>query len=45
MLVHYGDPFKFAKVPTSTREQQQEVADYILEKIRTLHTQLEHDRG
>jgi hypothetical protein len=32
-------------VEHSTRDQQQQAADYILERVRTLHTQLEHDRG
>ena len=41
VLVHYGDPFKFPKVPASTREQQQEVADYILEKVRSMHSELD----
>jgi 1-acyl-sn-glycerol-3-phosphate acyltransferase len=45
VTVRYDEPFKFDVVEHSTREQQQQVADYILERIRTLHTQLEHDRG
>ena len=45
MTVRYDEAFKFDLVEHPTREQQQHAADYILERIRTLHTQLEHDRG
>lgn len=41
VTVRYGEPFRFEKVQLSTREQQQEVADYILERIRILHGELE----
>ncbi len=41
VIVRYGNPFRFEAVPDSTREQQQEVADIILERIRDLHTELE----
>ena len=41
VMVQYGEPFKFPKVPESTREQQQEVADYILEKVRTMYSELQ----
>jgi 1-acyl-sn-glycerol-3-phosphate acyltransferase len=40
VIVHYGKPFRFQAVADSTREQQQEVADYILERIRELHSEL-----
>jgi 1-acyl-sn-glycerol-3-phosphate acyltransferase len=40
VTVCYGEPFRFPLVPESTREQQQEVADYILERIRELHGEL-----
>lgn len=40
VTVQYGSPFRFERVPDSTREQQQEAADYILDRIRELHTQL-----
>jgi 1-acyl-sn-glycerol-3-phosphate acyltransferase len=40
VTVQYGAPFKFDVVPDSTREQQQEAADYILDRIRELHAQL-----
>jgi 1-acyl-sn-glycerol-3-phosphate acyltransferase len=40
VTVQYGDPFRFEVVTQSTREQQQEVADYILDRIRELHTEL-----
>ena len=45
VTVRYDEPFKFETVEHSTREQQQQAADYILERIRTLHTELERDRG
>ena len=38
--IQYGVPFRFARIPTSTREQQQQAADLILERIRTLHDEL-----
>jgi 1-acyl-sn-glycerol-3-phosphate acyltransferase len=37
VTVQYGIPFRFARIEASTREQQQEAADLILERIRTLH--------
>jgi 1-acyl-sn-glycerol-3-phosphate acyltransferase len=40
VTVQYGDPFRFEVVKGSTREQQQEVADYILDRIRELHSEL-----
>jgi 1-acyl-sn-glycerol-3-phosphate acyltransferase len=41
VTVQYGEPFRFEVVPHSTREQQQEVADYTLARIRALHDELE----
>jgi 1-acyl-sn-glycerol-3-phosphate acyltransferase len=41
ITVQFGSPFKFERVEHSTREQQQEVADYILDRMRELHAQLE----
>jgi 1-acyl-sn-glycerol-3-phosphate acyltransferase len=38
--VQYGIPFRFARVAAPTREQQQQAADLILERIRALHTEL-----
>jgi 1-acyl-sn-glycerol-3-phosphate acyltransferase len=40
VLVAYGKPFSYARVPASTRAQQQEVADEILTRIRALHAEL-----
>jgi 1-acyl-sn-glycerol-3-phosphate acyltransferase len=37
VTVSYGEPFRFAPVPEPSREYQQEVAGYILERIRALH--------
>jgi 1-acyl-sn-glycerol-3-phosphate acyltransferase len=41
VTVQYGRPFRFESVQRASREQQQEVADYILERIRELHGELE----
>jgi 1-acyl-sn-glycerol-3-phosphate acyltransferase len=40
VTVQYGTPFRFEQVEHSTREQQQEAADYVLDRVRELHTQL-----
>jgi 1-acyl-sn-glycerol-3-phosphate acyltransferase len=40
VTVQFGDPFRFEAVESPTREQQQEAASYILERIRELHTEL-----
>ena len=40
VLIQYGAPFKFPVVADPTREQQQEVADYVLERIRELYNRL-----
>lgn len=41
VTVSYGSPFRFDVVEAPTRDQQQEAADLILERIRTLHAELE----
>jgi 1-acyl-sn-glycerol-3-phosphate acyltransferase len=40
VTIQFGRPFRFETVERSTREQQQAAADYILERIRELHTEL-----
>jgi 1-acyl-sn-glycerol-3-phosphate acyltransferase len=40
VTVQYGSPIGFERVEHPTREQQQEVADYVLDRIRELHSQL-----
>ena len=40
VTVSYGEPFRFDVIEHSSREQQQEAADYILERIRELHNEL-----
>jgi 1-acyl-sn-glycerol-3-phosphate acyltransferase len=40
VTVQYGTPFRFERIPESTREQQQEAADVILDRIRELHARL-----
>ena len=41
VTIEYGEAFRFEVVERSTREQQQRVADYILERIRELHGDLQ----
>jgi 1-acyl-sn-glycerol-3-phosphate acyltransferase len=38
--VSYGTPIRFERVPEPSRELQQQAADVILERIRTLHGEL-----
>ena len=40
VTVQYGVPFRFAPIAEPSREQQQQAADAILERIRSLHAQL-----
>jgi len=40
VTIQFGSPFRFEPVQHSSREQQQEAATYILERIRELHTEL-----
>jgi len=40
VTIQFGKPFRFETVASATREQQQEAATYILERIRELHTEL-----
>jgi 1-acyl-sn-glycerol-3-phosphate acyltransferase len=40
VTVQFGRPFRFETVKNASREQQQEAATYILERIRELHTEL-----
>ena len=40
VTVQYGQPLRFEQIEQATREQQQEAADVILERIRTMHTEL-----
>jgi 1-acyl-sn-glycerol-3-phosphate acyltransferase len=40
VTVQYGTPFRFDRVEHSTREQQQEAADYVLDRVRELHARL-----
>src|SRR5207253_301929 len=41
VTIQFGKPFKFEAIAQSTREQQQEAADRIFERIKELHAQLE----
>ena len=43
MTVEFGEPFRYEQVSEPTREQQQALADEILEEIRTLHDRLEEE--
>lgn len=40
VIVQFGEPFRFEVEREPSREQQQQAADYILERIRELHTEL-----
>jgi 1-acyl-sn-glycerol-3-phosphate acyltransferase len=40
VLVQYGEPFRLEQVEHPSREQQQEAADFILERIRQVHSRL-----
>ncbi|HLY35588.1 MAG TPA: lysophospholipid acyltransferase family protein [Candidatus Limnocylindria bacterium] len=40
VVVQFGEPFRFERLAESTREQQQEAAQYVLERIRELHGEL-----
>jgi 1-acyl-sn-glycerol-3-phosphate acyltransferase len=44
VTVQYGTPFKFDVVSETTRDQQQEAADHIFDRIRELHSGLEQRR-
>jgi 1-acyl-sn-glycerol-3-phosphate acyltransferase len=41
VTVQFGGPFRFTVVKRTAREQQQEAAEYILERIRELHSELQ----
>jgi 1-acyl-sn-glycerol-3-phosphate acyltransferase len=41
VTVRYGDAFKFPLAGQPTRAQQQQAADYVLERIKELHAELE----
>jgi 1-acyl-sn-glycerol-3-phosphate acyltransferase len=45
VTIQYGRPFRFARIEAPTRDQQQQAADLILERIRALHAQLKAERG
>jgi hypothetical protein len=41
VTVQYGEPFRYERVPEATRDQQQAVADDILEAIKAVYGQLD----
>jgi 1-acyl-sn-glycerol-3-phosphate acyltransferase len=41
VTVQFGVPFKFESIAETTREQQQQAADYIFSRIKRLHAELE----
>ncbi|MGI8505653.1 MAG: lysophospholipid acyltransferase family protein [Solirubrobacteraceae bacterium] len=41
VTVSYGEPFRFEAIEQPTRDQQQEAADFILERIREMHSELQ----
>ena len=40
VTVQYGRPLRFEQIDQPTRDQQQEAADLILDRIRVLHAEL-----
>ena len=40
VTISYGEPFRFDRDPDPTREEQQEAADIVLDRIKTLHAEL-----
>jgi 1-acyl-sn-glycerol-3-phosphate acyltransferase len=40
VTVQFGTPFRFERIEHATREQQQEAADYILDRVKELYAQL-----
>jgi 1-acyl-sn-glycerol-3-phosphate acyltransferase len=40
VTIQFGPPFRFERLEHPTREQQDEVANYILDRVRELHSQL-----
>ena len=40
VTVQYGAPLRFERLEHTTREQQQEAADFVLDRIKELHAQL-----
>ncbi len=41
VTIEFGKPFRFETVENPSREEQQEVADYVLDRIREIHGELE----
>ena len=41
VTVQYGDPFRFERVPHTTRDQRQAAADEIFSRIKALYAELE----
>jgi 1-acyl-sn-glycerol-3-phosphate acyltransferase len=41
VTVQYGAPFKFDLVSDTTRDQRQEAADYVFDRVKELHSDLE----
>jgi 1-acyl-sn-glycerol-3-phosphate acyltransferase len=41
VTIQFGSPFKFEVIEDTTREQQQEAADYIFAQLRELHGELQ----
>ncbi|MDQ6606134.1 MAG: 1-acyl-sn-glycerol-3-phosphate acyltransferase [Actinomycetota bacterium] len=42
VIVQYGKPLRFEPTPDTTREQRQQAADEIMQRIRRLHGELSH---
>ena len=41
VTVQFGEPFRFEMIPRTSREQQQQAADYIFARLKALHGELE----
>lgn len=41
VTIEFGVPFRFERIPDTTREQQQQAADFIFGRIRELHGKLQ----
>jgi 1-acyl-sn-glycerol-3-phosphate acyltransferase len=41
VTIRYGKPFRFERIEQPTRDQQQQAAELILERIRTMHSELQ----
>ena len=43
MTVQYGEPMSFAKIESPSREQSQQAADQVFERIRSMYEALDSE--